>query len=271
MKNITDEEFRLLADYIKANFGINLSEQKKNLLVNRLYKLVASLNLNSITDYYEYLLNEKSGKAKIELVNNITTNHTFFMREISHFKFFANEVLPYISKNIRDYDLRIWTAACSTGEEAYTLAMIIDDFFSEDALRWNKKILATDISEKALNCAKKGQYSANEIAGLPSSWKLNKMKEVEKNIYQIKEEIRSEIIFRKFNLMTDIFPFKKNFQTIFCRNVMIYFDYETRKNLVKKFYKALEPGGYLFVGHAETIERGNSGFKYVMPSVYRKE
>ena len=106
MKNITDEEFRLLADYIKANFGINLSEQKKTLLVNRLYKLVASLNLNSITDYYEYLLNEKSGKAKIELVNNITTNHTFFMREISHFKFFANEVLPYISKNIRDYDLR---------------------------------------------------------------------------------------------------------------------------------------------------------------------
>ena len=133
------------------------------------------------------------------------------MREISHFKFFANEVLPYISKNIRDYDLRIWTAACSTGEEAYTLAMIIDDFFSEDALRWNKKILATDISEKALNCAKKGKYSGNEIAGLPSSWKLNKMKEVEKNIYQIKEEIRSEIIFRKFNLMTDIFPFKKNF------------------------------------------------------------
>lgn len=271
MRNITNEEFKLLSEYIKSNFGINLSEQKKTLLVNRLYKLVSSLNLDSLTDYYEYLLNDKTGKAKTELVNNITTNHTFFMREISHFKFFSTEVLPYISKNIRDYDLRIWTAACSTGEEAYTLAMIIDDFFAEDLVRWNRKILATDISEKALGCARKGMYSSDEISGLPHSWKLNKMKEVEKNIYQMKDEIRNEIIFRKFNLMTEIFPFKKSFQTIFCRNVMIYFDYETRKKLVEKFYKALEPGGYLFIGHAETIDRSNSGFKYVMPSVYRKE
>jgi chemotaxis protein methyltransferase CheR len=270
MLSMTDAEFIELAAYIKKKFGVNLGLEKRNLVHGRLQKIISEHGFLTLREYYEYLLADISGAANVELVNAITTNHTFFMREPSHFDFFSQQVLPFLYQTIHNHDLRVWCAVCSTGEEAYTLAMLIADFFSVKNQLWDTKLLATDISLQALRFAQKGIYSKEEVMNLPRKWQTIYFNEFEEDHYKIKTELQAQVIFRQFNLMDEIFPFKKKFHTIFCRNVMIYFDDKTRRRLVEKFYEYLEPGGYLFIGHSEVIDRNATLFSYVMPSVYRK-
>lgn len=145
-----------------------------------------------------------------------------------------------------------------------------DDYLKEDKKLWDTKILATDISSKVLNEAMEGIYSKDQIKLLPSQWRLSYFKRIDNENYMIVDNIKKEVIFRKFNLMNKVFPFRKKFHVIFCRNVMIYFDSKTRTELINKFYDILEYGGYLFIGLTESIQRNESKFQYVMPSVYRK-
>lgn len=271
MVEMTEQDFIYLTAYIKKKFGIHLGKEKKALVEGRLSKIIMELNLADVGEYYEYLLKDSTGKADIVLVNAITTNHTFFMRETSHFRYYAEVVLPYWAQVIHDCDLRTWCAACSTGEEAYTLAMIIRDFFTLKNQRWDTKVLATDISLHALQTARGGVYATESMEDLPDKWRKIYFQRYDHANYQIKAELRAEVIFRQFNLISETFPFKRKFHTIFCRNVMIYFDMQTRKELVKKFYQYLEPGGYLFIGHSEVLDRKELLFRYIMPSVYRKE
>lgn len=269
MLSMTDHEFKKLAAYIKSNYGINLREEKRAMVEGRLNALLIQHGMNSFSDYFDYVLSDRTGDAVVSLVNKITTNHTFFMREADHFFYFRDKALPEFKRNIRDKDLRIWSAGCSTGEEPYTLAFLIDEFFGREKALWDARILATDISTRALEHAIKGVYSSESVGKLPSHWQVSYFK---RNAcgYEVVNRIKKEVIFRKFNLMDKVFPFKKRFHAIFCRNVMIYFDKETKTQLIKKFYDALEYGGYLFIGHSESLNRGESAFKYVMPSVYRK-
>jgi len=204
------------------------------------------------------------------LIDKITTNHTFFMREADHFYYFRDTVLPYLTRTVKEKDLRIWSAGCSTGEEPYTLAMIIDEFLGREKMLWNSKILATDISAKVLDVAQRGIYSNEEIASLPAQWRLNYFKKFNHEKSILIDRIINEVIYRKFNLMEGIFPFKRKFHVIFCRNVMIYFDNKTKDELVNKYYQQLEPGGYLFIGHSESLNRETTRLKYIMPAVYRK-
>lgn len=192
------------------------------------------------------------------------------MREAEHFDYYRNTVLPYLANMIRDKDLRIWCCASSTGEEAYTLAMIQEDFFGRDKYLWDTKVLATDISEKVLNTAKKGVYENEHIASLPNSWKRDYFNSYTHTSSKVTDRIKHEVIFRRFNLMEPVFPYKKKFHVIFCRNVMIYFDKETKIELVRKLYNHMEEGGYLFIGQSESLMRDTTDFKYIMPSVYRK-
>ena len=267
---INMKEFRQLADYIKHNYGIHLKEEKQTLITGRLHNVLSELKLKSFTEYLEYIITDKTGMAAVTLLDKITTNHTFFMRETEHFYFFKDKVLPYLSNTQRDKDLRIWSAGCSSGEEPYTLAMLLDEYFGENKVLWDTKVLATDISNGILEIAKKGIYFNDKIASLPAHWRRNYFNKVNNENSCLIDKIRNEVIYRRFNLM-ESFPFKKRFNVIFCRNVMIYFDNKTKDNLVEKFYDALEPGGYLFIGHSETINRETSKFKYIMPAVYRKE
>ena len=269
--SITDKEFYQLASYIKENYGINLKKEKKILLTTRLHNVLMQNGFKSFTEYYEYILSDKTGEAVSTLVNQITTNHTFFMREAEHFNYFKETVLPYFKNTIKDKDLRVWSAGCSTGEEAYTLAMIIDEFFGMDKSGWDTKILATDISGKVLETAAKGIYDNEKTAVLTPERKLRYFKINDSKSSVVIDRIKDEVIFRKFNLMDKVYPFKRKFHVIFCRNVMIYFDEKTRTELINKFYDATEYGGYLFIGHSETINRSKSKYKYVMPAVYRKE
>ncbi|NMB42987.1 MAG: protein-glutamate O-methyltransferase CheR [Clostridiales bacterium] len=268
---ITDEEFEKLAKFIKSNYGINLKEEKKSLVMGRLRKVLHQKNMSSFSEYLDYVLSDKTGEAVSDMVNRITTNHTYFMRESKHFEFFKEEVLPYLKKKVSDKDLRIWSAGCSTGEEPYTLAMIIDEFFGKEKLFWNTQILATDISSKVLDVAKKGVYNNDSIAKMPSEKRLKYFKKISDEKSEVVDQIKKEVIFARLNLMNETFPFKKKFHTIFCRNVMIYFDSKTKMDLVNRFYEITEPGGYLFIGHSESLIRSQTKYKYIMPAVYRKE
>lgn len=272
MLYITDKEFYKLADFIKTNYGINLSEKKKALVVGRLQNLLAEKNFSSFSQYIDYVIEDKTGEALKTLVNKITTNHTFFMREPQHFHFFKNTVLPYLCEQEKSTrDLRIWSAGCSSGEEPYTLAMIIADYFGNEKMLWDTKILATDISIKVLEQAKNGVYSNESLQSLPENWRNKYFQIINNEKSIISESIKNEVIFRVFNLMNTSFPFKKKFHVIFCRNVMIYFDAATKRDLVNRFYEHTEHGGYLFIGHSESLNREETKYKYIMPAVYRKE
>ncbi|MEW9123429.1 MAG: protein-glutamate O-methyltransferase CheR [Thermotaleaceae bacterium] len=268
---ITEKEFRQLTSYIKENYGIHLKKEKQSLVIGRLHHILLSKNFRSFSEYYDYMISDKTGRAAVTLIDKITTNHTFFMREAEHFFFFKDIVLPYFKKTVENRDLRIWCAASSTGEEPYTLAMIIDEFFGKEKMLWDTKLLATDISEKVLDIAKKGIYSNEKILPLPLQWKKDYFEKYDLENHILKDKIRNEVIYRKFNLMDKVFPFKRKFHTIFCRNVMIYFDNKTKAELIDKLYDKMEHGGYLFIGHSESLSRETTSFRYVMPAVYRKE
>ena len=270
MLKITDQEFKQLTAYIKQNFGIHLQAEKKTMLTGRLQSLLLSKNFTRFSEYIDYLLNDKSGEARMELVEKITTNHTFFMREADHFFFFRDHVLPELVQNNQEQDLRIWCAACSTGEEAYTLAMIIADYFGADKGRWDTRILATDISQQVLETARKGIYSLERIAPLPAAWRNKYFHKLDGENAVLSSSIKNEVIFRKFNLMEPVFPFRRKFQVIFCRNVMIYFDWETKTELVNKFYEHLEEGRLPVCGAFRISEQGKTKFEYIRPAVYRK-
>lgn len=267
---ITDSEFNQLAAYIKANYGISLKEEKRALVTGRLHNVLAQNGFRSFSEYYDYIIEDKTGNAASMLINKISTNHTFFMREADHFKYFKENALPFFAKKAKGKDLRIWSAGCSTGEEPYTLAMVIDEFFGPAKSGWDTKILATDISSKVLDTAIKGVYKNDGVELLPSHWRLNYFKYFDDESSILIDRIKDEVIFRKFNLMDEVFPFKRKFHVIFCRNVMIYFDNQTKWRLINKFYDLLENGGYLFIGHSESINRETTKFKYIMPAVYRK-
>ncbi len=268
---IKEQEFRQFADYIKSNYGIHFKDEKKVLVAGRLNHVLSSMNLNSLTEYMQYVTADKTGQALATMLDKLTTNYTFFMREPAHFHFLRDKVLPYLKATVKDNDLRIWSAACSTGEEPYTLAMIIDEFFGPEKPRWDTKILATDISGGVLSTARAGIYGKEKVSELPALWRQKYFKEYDAGNYILSDKIKNEVIFSNLNLMDHIFPFKRKMHVIFLRNVMIYFDNETKDRLVQRLYDITEPGGFLFIGHSEGLNRETARYKYVMPAVYRKE
>ena len=269
MSAITDREFSELVKFIKQNFGINLT-QKKALLLGRLDNYITQNGFASFSEYFHYIVNDSSGKAGAILLNKLTTNHTYFMREPQHFNYLEQVALPAFARNAGK-DLRIWSAGCSTGEEPYTLAMVIDSFFGVAKCQWDAKILATDISTAALERGQRGVYLNSQLDALPGCWRTKYFSEIDAEYSAVSKKLREEVIFRRFNLMNTAFPFKKKFHLIFCRNVMIYFDADTKRNLVNRFYDHTESGGYLFIGHSEALNRHESKYAFIAPAIYRKE
>ncbi|MGD9848785.1 MAG: protein-glutamate O-methyltransferase CheR [Desulfuromonas sp.] len=273
MMQISDQEFAALRSLIYSRFGINLTEEKRSLLVGRLQKLLRSQNLASFQDYYDYLAKDTSGRAVSDLVNLISTNYTYFNREKDHFDYFLKTALPQVCNRLRQRgqkDVRVWCAGCSSGEEAYTLLMLMHEYLGTEYRQWSAGLLATDISERVLATARQGIYAADKVASLPEALQRKYFVQLGDGRMQVAEALRQEVTFRRFNLMNTSFPFKKPFQIIFCRNVMIYFDQQTRNALVQRFHRAMEPDGYFFIGHSETLGRDSALFRYIMPAVYQK-
>jgi len=268
MRKLTEEEFCEIVEYIYRKTGIVLHE-KKILIEGRLENYLVQNGYNTYHEFFDEVLNDVTGEKAVALVDRLTTNHTYFLREKSHFDFFKETILPEIKKKYaKEKDLRIWSAACSTGEEPYTIAMYISDFFSLEQ-DWDTTILATDISRRVLESAQKGIYLSEQVNVLPEVWQRRYTRKVDEMHNQISPLLRKNVEFRLFNLMNP-FPFKKKFQCIFLRNVMIYFDEGTKQRLIDKIYDALEPGGYLIIGQTESLDRTKTKFKYVMPSVFKK-
>ena len=269
LKDLTNAEFETIRQYIKSKFGIALSNEKKMLVHSRLRSTLQELGMSSFSEYYEYLLKDKSGEALNRFVNKITTNHTFFMRETEHFYYFRDEVLPYIEeKYSAQKDVRLWCTASSSGEEPVTLQIILQEYF-KNSHGWNTQMIASDISAQVLDKAVQGQYVTDALMNLPKPWINEYFTTVDSQFSKVKPQILKEILYRRINLV-EPYPFKKKMQVIFCRNVMIYFDNDTRNDVVKRFFDITEPGGYLFIGHSESISNSGSGFEYIKPAVYRK-
>ena len=273
LMTMSDREFQLLRDLVYSRLGINLTEKKRSMLIGRLQKLLYTSGFKSFQDYYDYLVRESNEDAMIELINRVTTNYSFFYRGKSHFDFFSQRAFPELLETLRQRnsrDIRIWTAGCSTGEEPYMLIMMMLERLGLEYRFWDGGILATDISEKALRFAREGIYPDARVKEVPQHLQKRYFKTLPDGSLAVKDVVKREVVFRKFNLKNDVFPFEKPFQMIFCRNVMIYFDRQTRDALLQRFYEITEPGGYLFIGHSETLGRDQQKYKYIMPAVYRK-
>ncbi|MGR3292835.1 MAG: CheR family methyltransferase [Candidatus Scalindua sp.] len=273
---LSNNEFEMFRSLIYDTCGINLTLSKKELVKARLTKRLTKTGINSFNDYYNYVTKvDKSGKELIHLIDNISTNKTDFFREKKHFDYLNTTLLPAListkEKN-KSRKLRIWCAASSSGEEPYTLAMTVFNHIKPDN-GWDVKILATDISTRILQKAIDGTYKSELLNDVPpgiTSAHFTKVLVDNTNCYKAKDHLKNIITFRRFNLMTEKFPFKNPFDFIFCRNVMIYFDPETQNKLVNKFYNCLPKNGYLFIGHSETLSKSDNDFKYVQPAVYQK-
>ncbi len=267
---MTEAEFIRISHFLKTRYGIDMTH-KKEIVTGRLENSIRKHGYDSYTAYMNAVESDITGKMERELVNLLTTNHTYFMREFEHFVFLRQEILPWLkNKEQKSRDLRIWCGASSTGEEPYMVAMMLMDFFGLEHNQWDTKVLATDISSGVLQTAVQGIYTREQVEGLPENWKRRFMKVIDGGArYQVTEQLKNEVLFRQFNLM-DTFPFRRKMHVIFLRNVMIYFDKETKCDLIYKIYNQLEPGGYLFVGKTETIERGDIPFIMIQPSIFRK-
>jgi chemotaxis protein methyltransferase CheR len=208
------------------------------------------------------------------LVDKISTNHTFFFRENEHFDFLSETILPGIVKQMQNKPkqaIRIWCAGCSSGEEPYTLGMVISEYFKSSIGDVDVGILATDISVSALEKAAAGIYPAERMELVPLAYRQKYFKSLKGGCWEVKSNLKDMVLFRRLNLIQQNFPFKGFFQLILCRNVMIYFDKETQQGLIGRFHRYTEPNGFLFIGHSETLDRSMGLYKYVMPSIYQKK
>ncbi len=267
MITLTDADFLRIVEYIKTHYGINL-EKKRILVEGRLVNTVTSKGFTSFRAYLDTILTGESSPELEQFVNKLTTNHTFFLREPEHFDFMKSTVLPYIERTVTDKDARIWCAASSTGQEPYTMAMTIDEYFGPRRQGWDLKILATDISTKVLAEAYAGIYTAEMMEGVPQEWMDKYFIRMDDGKFRVCDRIRKEIVYKQFNLMNEI-RYKKPYDLISCRNVMIYFDTETKNNLIERLYDCIKPGGYLFIGHAENVPK-NTRFEFIQPAIYRR-
>jgi len=267
--HIEDKDFIRLRDYVKLNFGVNL-EKKKTLIEGRLSNYITQQGFSSFHDYINDVFNDRSGAKINTLMTKLTTNYTYFMREETHYKFMQDIALPYWTSVIKDRDLRIWSAGCASGEEAYTTAMVLSEWFGVKKSEWDTTILATDISLKVLDLAKRGVYPEAHFDNLSKTWRDKYFTKIGPDEYKVKDALAREVVFSQFNLMGEFTRFRKKFHIIFCRNVMIYFDTPTKAALVKRYHDALEIGGYLFIGLSETLSGIIGNFSQIAPSIYKR-
>ena len=268
--DITDAQFEEVSAMTKSLAGINLHVGKKELVRARLAKRIRLLKLRSVTEYLEYMKNDPTGQELVLMLDALSTNLTYFFREQQHFDYLHEKVIPAI-KSSGHRKIRIWSAGCSSGEEPYTIAMQLHESIP-DLAGWDIKILATDLSTKVLSMAKRGLYSEKCFRDTPKHIKLKYFDKVQSGnevLFGAGSSIRKMITFARLNLMGQ-WPMSGPFDVIFCRNVMIYFENDTRERLINRFYDLIGAGGYLFMGHSESLAGINHSFKYRLPAIYSR-
>lgn len=272
-QTISEELFWKYQKLIYDTCRINLKPVKKPLLVNRLSKRLRELGLNSYEAYFKYLTEGPGGKSEMQhLLNAITTNKTDFFRESKQWDYLKQVVWPEMKREKtqkRESEIRIWSAACSSGEEPYSIVMhALEQFGSQPP---HVKVLASDISEKVLGIARMGVYEDAKMVGVPAEYKNKYFLRTAPGTYRVKPELQKRISFRNVNLKGAFPKLIRPLDMIFCRNVIIYFDKPTQAELMKRFHGCLRVGGYLFLGHSESLNGICDLYKFVSASIYRKE
>lgn len=261
----TDEDFRFLSRLANAHTGIVLTEQKRDMVYGRLVRRLRALGLESFHAYCKFLESDE-GQSEIDhLINAITTNLTSFFRESHHFAHLSEQLKQMAATGARR--LRIWSAGCSSGMEPYSIAMTVREAIP-DIDKWDAKILATDIDTNILHTAQNGIYTIKDVGSVPE--KFDKyIQSVDRERVQMSHDLKKMISFRPLNLMEN-WPMKGPFDVIFCRNVFIYFDKETKAGLVKKYADLLKPSGWLYIGHSENLSGLTDRFELLGRTIYRR-
>jgi chemotaxis protein methyltransferase CheR len=271
IKMMSPADFVKLKEFIYAESGIKITDMKKTMLEGRLQKRLKSLKMRSFSQYCDYLLSPQGIENElIHMIDQVTTNKTDFFREPDHFHYLVSQVVPELARSKRH--AMIWSAGCSSGEEPYTLSMVMKNYIDSGG-KINFLILATDISTKVLEKAKLAIYEYERIAPIPPAMQkkyLLRSKDKAKNLYRVVPELRKYVQFRRLNFMDGDFGFREEVDVIFCRNVVIYFDKPTQEKLLNKFCNYLSPDGYIFMGHSETLFGMDVPLFQVAPTIYRR-
>ena len=264
VRPLTPQEFDQFRQLAYSTFGLDLKAGKEELVSSRLRKLVCSGGFRRFQDYYQSVVADRSGERLRLMIDALATNHTSFLREPDHFRYLCDQVIPAMRER---EPVELWCAACSTGEEVWTLAMALNEAAPQRSIR----ISASDISNKALQFAQRANYPAERCQGLPRAWLARNFvaQGHPPTAFHVAAALRSQVTFRRINLL-DSYSWPRAFPIIFCRNVMIYFDQATQARVIEGLVRHLEPGGYLFVGHAESLTRVEHRLEFVKPAVYRK-
>ena len=274
---MTERERIEISSFIESEFGIKMPAVKKILLTSRLSKRLNLLGCKSYADYYRFIRSAKGADEFLIFADLVSTHETSFFRESQHFELMFSRVLPDLcgtgGAGIRR-SLRVLSAACSTGEEAYTLAITIEEFRRKRKLRsFNYRITGTDISTKVLSSASRGVYGEGRVGKLPDEYMKKyfmRGKNEKRELVRVVPELRANAEFIHMNLMDKAYPFRENFDIIFCRNALIYFDRENQKEIIRKLTSHLSRNGYLFIGHSETMAGYDLPLRCVEPTVYRR-
>ncbi len=269
---LDDALFNKFRELIHRTAGISLSDEKKELLTARLSKRLRACGLTSFAEYYRLITSDQAGEEFTHFINSVSTNYTSFFREQAHFTALTERLLPSLDPLVTAgrRPLMVWSSACSSGEEPYTLAMVLNEYYRGRKNAF--QILATDISTRVLNIARRGIYAIEQVNTVPQTYlKRYFMRGVGRSAgyVKVKPILQEHIRFQQFNLM-DRFPWRHEMHIIFCRNVMIYFDRPTQQRLVNKFYDCLVAGGYLVIGHSESISSIEHRFQLVEATIFRK-
>ncbi|MBI5888155.1 MAG: chemotaxis protein CheR [Deltaproteobacteria bacterium] len=275
---MTEKDFGRLSEFIQKELGIKMPEAKKAMLESRLQKRLRALGFGSYAEYCDYLFGPDGLTGElVYMIDLVTTNKTEFFRESAQFEYLFNTALPELVKTTGagvKRELKVWSAGCSTGEEPYTLSMVLMDFAERyPGLGFKYLVIATDISTRVLELARMGIYSAEKAESVRMDMRkkyLLKSKDSSKELVRIMPELRARVRFRRLNLMEDDFGFREPIDIIFCRNVIIYFNRETQQRLLAKFCDCIDAGNYIFVGHSETLNDFYLPLEKVAPSIYRK-
>jgi chemotaxis protein methyltransferase CheR len=268
----TDKHFNWIQELVMEKTGIALSDQKTDLVYGRLARRLRALNLDNF-DKYCNLLKENTDNELSEFVNSITTNLTSFFREKHHFDFLSNTALKYlVNERKNEKRLRIWSAGCSTGEEPYSIAMTVMESIPNIS-NWDIKILATDIDTNVLNKASEGIYDSQRIEGIDKArvrkWFLKTKNTGRSNMVKVNPKLKELITFKQLNLMND-WPMKGQFDVLFCRNVVIYFNKDTQRVLFDRYANILKEDAYMFLGHSESLYKVTERFSLLGNTIHRK-
>lgn len=263
--SFTDDDFLFLSRLANKHTGIVLNEQKRDMVYGRLVRRLRALDLDSFSAYCHYLDSDKGYNEIDHLINAITTNLTSFFREAHHFTHLSEQLRIMAATSLRK--LRIWSAGCSSGMEPYSIAMTVKDAIPEIA-KWDAKILATDIDSNILHTAEQAIYQQKDTASIPVKFSRY-LQNIDQEHVQISQELRKMISFKQLNLL-EPWPMHGPFDIIFCRNVFIYFDKETKSRLVNKYADLLKPGGWLYIGHSENLNGITDRFELLGRTIYRR-